>query len=357
MLNKTIHGGNIYAPSPNGKPWIDFSANINPLGIPEKVKKALIENIDTYSAYPDPLCRELRKAISDKLHISMEMIECGNGAADLIFRLIYALKPRKALLLAPTFAEYEMALKAVGCELSFFYLPEKEDFIWDERLLEWIPDVDMVLLCNPNNPTGIAVTQELLVKVADCCREHHAFLLIDECFIDFLPEQKKYSFIDQLKQFPEAAVLKAFTKLYAMAGIRLGYLLCSDQKLIQNMKQYGQPWNVSTVAVKCGVAALSCEDYVQRTLTLIEKERAYLLNNLNNLGIKSYPSQTNYLLFRCGISDLAERLKSYNILIRDCSNYRGLEQGYFRIAVKSREDNQYFIKAMKEILQHETMGE
>lgn len=346
-----VHGGDIYSPAPNGKKWIDFSANINPLGMPERVKKALVDNLNSYSSYPDPFCRELRQAISESENVPVSMIECGNGAADLIFRLIYAIKPKKALLLAPTFAEYETALSAVDCELSFFYLSADHNFLWNEELLKLIPGTDIVILCNPNNPTGMAAQRELLLKVAEQCRKYQSFLLVDECFMDFVREQEQYTFQNDLKRYPCVAVLKAFTKLYAMAGLRLGYLLCADTVLLQRLKNYGQPWSVSTVAEKCGVAALSCQEYVIRSLSLIEQERGYLSENMKRLGIRVYPSQANYLLFWCGDTNLKEKLIAFGILIRDCSDYRGLEKGYYRIAVKYHKDNEYFLHCIEKALQ------
>lgn len=345
-----VHGGDIYSPAPVGKPWVDFSANINPMGMPVPVKQALVSDPDAFSAYPDPFCRELRRAISESEGLPDSMIECGNGAADLIFRLIYALKPKKALLLSPTFAEYEAALAAVGCETCFFSLTAGHNFLWDEALMESIPGMDMVILCNPNNPTGVAVERRLILKAAEQCRKHRSFLLIDECFMDFVRGQDEYTFKNDLECFPGTAVLKAFTKLYAMAGLRLGYLLCADRALLQHLKNYGQPWGVSTVAAKCGIAALSCREYVAHSLMLIEQEREYLSTGLKRLGMKVHPSQVNYLLFECCNTGLKEALIRFGILIRDCSNYRGLGKGYYRIAVKCRGDNRYLLECMAEVL-------
>ena len=239
-----------------GHDALDFSANVSPLGLPEGVALAIVNALPTADRYPDPLCRELRQKLSASENVHENQILCGNGAADLIFRLVLAKKPHRALLPAPTFAEYASALKTVGCEVEYFFLKEENDFEITEELLSALHEtIDMVFLCQPNNPTGQIVTSDFLEKLLKKCRECHATPVIDECFLDFLPEHESRTAKRFLAQFPELVILKAFTKLYAMAGVRLGYVLSGDEKLLENMREAGQPWAVSSLAQAAGVAA------------------------------------------------------------------------------------------------------
>ena len=247
------HGGDIY----RHKNVLDFSSNCNPYGTPEGVKKAGAAAMELVCHYPDVECEGLRQALAAAEEVPMESIICGNGAADLIFGLALALKPGKALLPAPTFAEYEQALRAWGCETEYYFLSEEEGFCPGEGFLDHIgKDTDMVFFCNPNNPTGVAVEPEYLKKLAHRCRETETFLVLDECFEDFLEEPQKYSMKRYLKEYPQMFLLKAFTKKYAMAGIRLGYGFCGNPQILEKMKEVMQPWNVSVVAQEAGMAAL-----------------------------------------------------------------------------------------------------
>ena len=349
-MKKLIHGGDIYTKRNTKEKIIDFSANINPLGLPNSVKQAIIDNIDSYESYPDPLCRELRERLSQHIKINKDNIICGNGAADLIFKVTMALKPKKALLIAPTFAEYEEALNLVESEIQYYELNEQNNFIIDENILNCIcPQLDIMFICNPNNPTGIAIKKEEVIKIAEVCKSNNVILVVDECFTDFLIEEYEYSICEYLNEYNNVIILKAFTKIYAMAGIRLGYMLCSNKSILSKVSNIGQPWSVSTVASKCGVAALDEVDYVNKTKLYIKNNREYLKKELEALGYKVFPSQVNYILFKSKDTSIKEKLEYYGILIRSCSNYKVLDNKYFRIAVKSRSDNEYLISCLKEI--------
>lgn len=350
IVKELVHGGDIYTKRNTKEKIIDFSANINPLGLPSSVKKAIIDNIDNYESYPDPLCRELREKLSNNIKINKNNIICGNGAADLIFKITIGLKPKKALLIAPTFAEYEEALNLVDSEIQYYTLNEQNNFMIDEDILDFIlPELDIMFICNPNNPTGIAIKKEEVIKIAEVCKRNNITLVVDECFTDFLIDEHNYSICEYLNKYDNVIILKAFTKIYAMAGIRLGYMLCSNEHILNKVSNIGQPWSVSTVASKCGVAALDEEDYVNKTKLYIKENREYLIKELINLGYKVFPSQVNYILFKSEDSTIKEKLEHYGILIRSCSNYKILDEKYFRIAVKSKEYNEYLIKCLKNI--------
>lgn len=342
---KHIHGGNIY----NYGKIIDFSANLNPLGMPEKVKEAARNSISMAEHYPDPDCRELKKALMDKEGIPEENIICGNGAAELIFLLAAAKRPKRALLTAPSFAEYEQALKAAGCECSYYYLREQNGFSMKEDYLETLTmETDMVFLCNPNNPTGALCSRTFLERVLKKCREYGIFLVIDECFLDFLADKEKWTMKDRLSG-GGFFLLKAFTKIYAMAGLRLGYGMTEDRELLKRMNELRQPWSVSVPAQEAGRAALLETEYVKQSVSYVEKERRWLEEKLSDYPFTVYEGRSNYLFFYAGRPDLKEALIPLGILIRDCSNYKGLKAGYYRIAVRTHEENEKLIKALNKL--------
>jgi len=349
---KLIHGGDIYTKRDiEGDRLIDFSANINPLKMPKAVKEAIINNIDEYINYPDPLCRELREAISEFENVDKNYITCGNGAADIIFRIVLALKPKSALLLAPTFAEYEEALKLSECKINYYDLEEKNNFSIGKDILDRITkDIDVMFLCNPNNPTGISINYKVMLKIANKCKANKVTLIVDECFVDFIEDEENVSIAKYIKEYKNIIILKAFTKMYAMAGIRLGYMLCSNEEVNNKMLKVSQPWSVSTVASKAGVAALKEKEFVLKTKKYIKENREYLIEELTSLGFKVFKSKTNFILFKSENTEIKGNLEKKGILIRSCSNYRNLGEEYFRIAVKSEEDNKLFIKTLKDIM-------
>ena len=240
-----------------GRDALDFSANVSPLGLPAGVAAAITAALPMADRYPDPLCRALRTKLAAAEGVDSAQILCGNGAADLIYRLALALRPRRALLPAPTFAEYAAALETVDCDVQRFLLREENDFAVTDGFVDAIDDsTDAVFLCQPNNPTGqvtpLAMVQKLLHRCADC----GAVLVVDECFLDFLAARDALTAKTVLRDAPNLIILKAFTKLYAMAGVRLGYALCSDAALLDKMRAAGQPWAVSGLAQAAGLAAL-----------------------------------------------------------------------------------------------------
>lgn len=344
-----IHGGDIqsFYEEFKRKP-LDFSANISPLGIPKKVEEILIQEIKSVEEYPDPLCRILRSKLSEQYAFPTDFFLCGNGAADLIYRIVLAVKPKKALLFVPTFAEYEECLNLVSCEINYYDLKESLEFKVEEDVLNYLKnDTDICFICQPNNPTGQLFPKKLLLKILEKAKEINTILVIDECFIDFLKEEKDHSLLEEIEENSHLIILRAFTKIYALAGLRLGFMLSSNSLLLHKIQKQGQPWGVSTLAQKAGIVALEQREYVEKVKFLIAEERVFLENELNKLGFKVYPSAVNYILFYSQVETLAEQLKEKNILIRDCSNYRGLKKGFYRVAVKDRPSNLLLIQALE----------
>lgn len=339
------HGGDIY--SNNIK--LDFSANINPFGMPYAVKKAAENAVEDCVNYPDTYCRELTKGISIKENIKPEYILCGNGAADLIFRFVLAKSPKKALLLAPSFSEYETALNTVNCTIVYHTLQEEYRYCLTQQILNEITEeIDVVILCNPNNPTGILIENDLLYEIVSQCHKTNTFLFLDECFLDFIPNGEKISLKEQINYNKNSMILKAFTKMYGMAGLRLGYCICSDIALIEKMRSVSQSWAVSIPAQAAGVAALNETEFVKNTIAYIQQEKQYLLSELENIGISYFTPSANYIFFKAE-KGYYEMLLKKGILIRSCHNYKGLCHGYYRIAIKTHEQNKILIEALREV--------
>lgn len=338
------HGGDVY----DGEIQLDFSANTNPYGTPQAVLDAMSAVLSRVHQYPDPYCRELVKTISEFESVPKDWVLCGSGAAELIYSYCEAQRPGRAMELAPTFSEYSLALERVGCQVERYSLKKENYFSLTEDFLPALersrPDV--LFLCNPNNPTGQVIGLPLLEKILDVCEEQGTCLFVDECFLDLSDDG--VSLKSHLGEHPNLFILKAFTKSYGMAGVRLGYCLCAQGQLLEEMSHSVQPWNVSTLAQSAGVAALHERAFLQRTRALIPVERQWLQSQLEALGFWVCPSKANYLLFQ-GSQDLWEQLRKQGIAIRSCGNYHGLGTDWYRIAVRLHGENECLIRAMKEV--------
>lgn len=354
MEKKLTHGGDVAGFRREfGYEPLDFSANVSPLGVPDSVVKAITDAAIDADRYPDPLCRDLCDAIGEYEGVDPSYVICGNGAADIIFRFAEAMKNKKALVTAPTFSEYETALTANGCTVERYLLKEENGFHVDDGFLDAITDdIDIVFLCEPNNPTGVTSGREFLEKALTVCEEHDAVLVIDECFNEFIDDPQSATMKKALDSTKNLLILKAFTKVFAMAGVRLGFGLCSNEEIVEGIRSTGQPWAVSGLAQAAGIAALSEPEYVTRLSQMVKRERPFLRTSLELMGLKVIPGEANYLLFR-GPEDLEDRMKKRGILIRNCSNYPGLGAGWFRTAVRTREDNEKLIQLLKEALSAE----
>lgn len=341
-MNIPKHGGDTFGCEIR----YDFSANLNPLGMPRSVKKALENSVSDWEKYPDPYCRRLTKKLSEHENFPPENIVCGNGAADLIFRIVQAVKPKKAVICAPSFGEYTKALEQCGCEISAYRLAEENGFALDVGITAILDkSVDMLILCTPNNPTGRTIEGGLLREICKKCEENNIIFLCDECFIDFVVNGAGAErFMNK-----NVVVLKAFTKIYAMAGMRLGYALFGDSTFAEKVRETGQFWSVSSPAQAAGEAALEEKDYSEKTAEFIETEREYLSEKLRLLGLKVYPSEANFILFYTDLP-LDDMLLRQNILIRNCENFSGLSRGFFRIAVRTHDENSVLVSTIERCL-------
>lgn len=337
--NKRIHGGDIYS----NKIDLDFSVNINPFGIPDGVKKAMHEAIDSCDRYPDIFGSELRNSIAKHLSneaftLTPENILLGNGASELFMAVVHAIKPRRSVLMAPSFYGYEYALSAVDCDISYC----NAEFDNMDLLKMLGADIDIVFLANPNNPTGSLHKINEIIDLLKLCKAYGIYVVIDECFIDFCEEPD--SVIDLIYKYDNMIVVRAFTKIFAIPGVRLGYIAAGSDVLIDSIKRQLPEWNVSVIAQQAGMACLKETDYVKKTASYVSKQRQFLTKGLQQLGFKVIESRANFILFYSDVP-LYGLLLDRGILIRDCSNYRGLTQGYYRIAVKTQEQNEVLLKA------------
>lgn len=336
------HGGNIY----KYKNYLDFSANINPLGMPESVKNAVIESADFCDVYPDPLCTGLVGKISE--YEKTKHIVCGNGADDLIYRIISAVRPENAVICSPSFTEYRKALEENNCKITEYILSEKNGFDVTADFADCLDfNTDIVFLCSPNNPTGKTININLLENIAGKCLEKNIILVCDECFMGFVTDGKNKSLRNFLND--NIIILKAFTKIYAMAGLRLGYAVFGSEELAEKVRRNGQYWSVSVPAQRGGISALDEKDYLLTTVEFVRKEREFLMSELSGMGLKVFEPEANFIFFRCSLP-LDVLLEREKILIRNCSNYSGLEDGFFRIAVRTHEENIIFVSAVRRVL-------
>ncbi|MBQ5431102.1 MAG: aminotransferase class I/II-fold pyridoxal phosphate-dependent enzyme [Lachnospiraceae bacterium] len=344
-----IHGGYIY----DREIITDFSVNLNPLPMPQEIQKALLQSISRIHCYPDPLQQKARECLALLHNIRQDQVLGGNGASELIFGIVSMLQPKKALLLRPGFYGYEHALKAVNCQIRDFCLKEEEGFLPDEKILPYLTeDLDLLFLTNPNNPTGKLINDSLLRKILIRCRDKKISVLLDECFYEMSSSEEKIAdrYRELLFHYPNLYVLKAFTKLFRIPGVRTGYVL-SDAKNLLRLRNHLPEWNMSVIAQDATVACstyLMETDYIKRTKALIDKERTFLENRLEAMGIKVFDSDCSFLLMRSE-QNLYRQLLEHRILIRDCSNFKGLKEGYYRMAVKGREENQRVVAELSSI--------
>ena len=346
-----IHGGDWagYKAEYGGDP-LDFSASISPLGLPEGVRRAAEAALATADRYPDPLCRALREALSEYHGVPSGRLACGNGASDLIDRVVRALRPQKAAVPAPGFGEYARALREAACTFTALRLNEADGFRLTEETVRRLPiNCDLLFLCNPNNPTGLLTEPGAVRALLSRSRETGMVLVADECFLDFTEHPERESLIRELESCPRLIILRAFTKTWAMAGLRLGYVLCGSEAIAQRIQTCGQPWPVSSVAQAAGLAALREQAYLRRLRNMITAERERMIPALEELGLRVIPGQANFLLFYSEDRRLAEKMRDRAILIRDCRNFEGLRPGWYRVAVRKPEENSRLLRVLREV--------
>ncbi|MBO4458907.1 MAG: aminotransferase class I/II-fold pyridoxal phosphate-dependent enzyme [Butyrivibrio sp.] len=364
MTYRTYEHGGIYDKSYNIK--YDFSVNVNPLGMPERVKNVLVENISLLEKYPNSEDCPFLTKISSKYNIPEDCFFIGNGASEVITLISQAILPRTAIVPVPTFSGYRKALSSRNCYVKEYELRSEDNFMLTEDFLTDVKrerEADAIFLCNPNNPTGTLISREFIKKLADFCEDFGIYLVIDECFMGFVSNEKNASALSLVKDHPHLVVINALTKLYCLPGIRLGYCACSNKRIISDLNALKPEWNVSSYAMLAGETALSEDEYVKNSIDLISAEREFLTKELLDMGFTVFDSEANFLLTRLPLSILnspsaitecnsfVDRLaKDSGILIRNCDNFSGLDSSYFRIAVRNHSENAELLHALKKYI-------
>lgn len=348
------HGGDIYG---NARIKTDFSANLNPLGTPDEIKEALKDSLKDITAYPDPELRKLRDKASDAIGVDKQFLVFGNGSSDLIYRLAATLKPEKVLIEGPAFSEYEKAFRFSGAEVYYTLSTRKENFRPDTDRIEgdlrkFKPD--LLIAGSPSNPAGTLMANDQIEKILSMTSESDTLFLMDTCFLHFVEEKDRPDIRSLLKRYKNFLVIDSFTKIYAMAGIRFGYLMSSDCDLVLRLRKSTQPWPLSTpanAAALAGFDIMSDGYFHRKSSTYIKEEREYLMRSLEEMGLEVFPSRANYLLFYAeGNPALGDLIKAEGYPIRECANYEGLDGQYYRIAVRTASENRALIKALNQIL-------
>lgn len=360
-LKPCLHGGKVWeaekATNISREEILDFSSSINPLGSPQKALEAIRNNLGQIPVYPDSTSESLREAIANGFGgISLDNVVVGNGSTELIYLFAEAFLEtgEVALLPAPTFGEYESAVRKTGGEprhikLGHDFRVEPDIFTSD------IKDAKIAFLCNPNNPTGFLAPHDTLVEVIEEALEEDVLVLLDEDFLEFVDEQKQVSLIDTITEYPNLFVLRSFTKVFGLTGLRVGYGIASEEiiKLLSNAKM---PWNVNCLAQVAASAALTDTEHLKKSRELVRTERAYLTRELVRMkGFRLYPADANFVFIDIKESgftaaQLTKKMLKEGILIRDCSSFKGLDNFHIRVAVKTRQDNMRLLEAFRKVI-------
>lgn len=359
-IEPVVHGGNwreaslLYGRTPDE--MLDFSINVNPLGTPAAVLDCLRRNLKAIQRYPDPESRGFRVNLANYLGVGVENVVAGNGSMEILHLLLQTLRPRRVLIIEPTFGEYRRVSRIIGADISTVFLRPQDGFNLNPAVISNnLSDEELVFLCNPNNPTGNLIPEDALRGIMEICRRHSVFMVVDESFLDFLPERQKHTLCAKAIDAEKILVLRSLTKLFAMPGLRLGVAV-ANSVLASMLNDARDPWNVNILAQMAGEVALKEYDYMELSRTLIRQEKDYLAGRLADLGLNPYPAAANFMLVDISAagwtaSDLVRAAGRRGILIRDCSSFPGLGPDYIRLAVNDRASNSTLLRVLTEILQ------
>lgn len=348
--HKVVAHGGIYSVGLDYDPKvIDFSSNVNPLGYPSSIKNNLKEHFSLLSVYPDSNSNELRKYLQKYTAVPTNQIVVGNGATEIIYNFCHAfLKRRKVLIPIPTFGEYEAAARLHGASVHFLKTMNLNNSV--SQLQEEISKNNCVFICNPNNPTGVLTKRKNLLKILESAHDKSIIVFLDECFIELVPNSNE-SLVSYLKEFDNLFILRSLTKSFGLAGLRIGYGLGS-KKMIEILHKLMIPWNVNGVAQKVAIKALSDASHLKRTKKIIAREGKFLRDSISKIGgFTCYRSAANFILIRTKMNSkqVQKKLLKRNILIRDCSTFRGLNNNFIRIAVRTHKENLKLLEGLKRL--------
>ncbi|MNM11696.1 Threonine-phosphate decarboxylase [compost metagenome] len=356
MLERNGHGGDLAtAEELYGVParqMLDYSANINPLGPPPGLSDILAREWVSLTHYPDPESRELRRAIAQKYDVDFSSIVTGNGAAELIDLIARVLRPATAAVIEPAFREYaEAAIKAGADILPVSASPENGFSVPEEELLDACREADLMFIGQPNNPTGHWFSRETLARLMDTAQRYHTVIVADEAFLDFFENEQCLTLLREAANSKHLIVTRSMTKFYAIPGLRLGYAV-THPDLVKTLKDMQVPWSVNHLAQAAGVFCLAQSSYETQTRQLIAQERSWLAHELREMDCLPFPGQANFMLVRLGVdapdAAIVQRILGLQgILVRRCSGFKGLDDRYFRIAVRTRPENERLVSALR----------
>ncbi|MCR5559472.1 MAG: threonine-phosphate decarboxylase CobD [Schwartzia sp.] len=353
MENRFVHGGNVYCEGAPEGGWRDFSANINPLGLASSVRTAVADSIDDIIHYPDPSGKALKEALSDFYGVPADYFVLGNGAAELFYVLFHTEHPKKVLLPIPSFSEYERAALAAGADVVYHTLKEEEDFVLSVDSVE-LEGIDCILLGNPNNPTGNMLKSAELEKLIKKAGLTGTIVAVDESFLDFREDEDAYSVRSLTAKYDNLIILRSLTKFYALPGLRLGFAVTNPNRA-EKMDMGKDPWNVNLPAQRAGVAALKDTEYQKKSQKLVAEECARFAGELRTIsGFKVFEPTVNFILIHLGeewesSAAFCARMREKGFLLRDCSNYPGLDNMFVRVAVKTKEENEELLAALRSL--------
>ena len=337
---------------------VSFSANINPLGISQNLKDSISRHIDAIQTYPDREYRELRRTIAAYAGTTYENIIVGNGSTELISLVISTISPKKAMILGPTYSEYEREISLKGGHTLYYPLREENDFSLDVNdLCSHLNDsIDLLILCNPNNPTSSAINRPQMRTILDSCMEHGIFVMVDETYVEFTHADEKISSVPLTEYYTNLAILRGTSKFFAAPGLRLGYAVTGNTDLIRRIQTLQNPWSISSLAEIAGRLMFQDEAYIKETGSLIDAERSRMYRAFSSMDtVKTYSPKANFLLVRILKEDVdAQQLFEHcirkGLMIRNCSTFPFLSDKYFRFCFMSPKDNDRLLEAIRELL-------
>ncbi len=327
---------------------IDFSVNTNPFGPPKTIRDVAIDRLLALaSAYPEQDASKLAERLAEINDVKKEEIIVGNGAAELIFLLANVFQKKKVRIVEPAFSEYRDACLAHRCEVDRFVLTEPWQ-IEENMIASLVQNIDLLFLCRPNNPTGVRYANETIVALIKEANRRGVYVVIDEAFYDFCKDADPLHTL--LRTYPNVIILRSLTKMYAIAGLRLGYAIATEA-IIRRLKELQPPWSVNGIAQELGRMLLDEGDFVKKTAAFIEAERTWLKAQLEQLHFDVSPSTVNFFVLsekeKGDLKELLRFLLKHGIVARHTYNFRGLDGNYLRFAVKDRKSNEKLLEVLK----------
>lgn len=344
----TVSHGGPYSIKNQDSKILDFSSNVNPLGIPNSIKKSLKSYMKKIPTYPDHDSGKLKEKLAKYLNLSVNNLVVGNGATEIIYDFCRATitKSTKILIAVPTFGEYEAASSLCGVNPKFFKTMNLQADL--KKFMQKIPRNGIVFVCNPNNPTGVMLSKNSMAQIIRAAKVKSTLVFVDECFIE-LTLTKNQSVIDMVPKFENLFVLRSLTKSFGLAGLRLGYGI-GNPKLVSILNKIKIPWSVNGLAQEAGLVALDDKTFLAKTQRLVKNESVFLKNSISKMdGFSCFDTKTNFILIKTKQPSklVQKKLLHKNVLVRDCSNFKGLDTHYIRIAIKTHKENQILLKALK----------